>query len=106
MIRLALLLPLFYMGGVGGGDVKLLAAIGAIGGYPFILWASSYMAVVGATMAVAALLWRGKLKESAGKIGRFVHSIFIFILIPEMGIYLPSEKRKRSSPNFSVNFSK
>jgi len=95
---LALLLPLFYLGGVGGGDVKLLAAVGAIGGYPFILWASTYMAIMGAFMAIATLLWQGKLRESAGKFGRFICSVFIFIMVPETGLYLPGEKRKYPLP--------
>lgn len=95
---LALLLPLFYLGGIGGGDVKLLSAIGAIGGYPFILWASIYMAIIGVFMAVAVLLLQGGLKESAGRIAKFVQSMLIFILVPETGIYLPSEKRKISLP--------
>ncbi|MDC3379425.1 A24 family peptidase, partial [Planctomycetota bacterium] len=48
-------------GGVGGGDVKLVAAVGAIGGAPFIIGAIVWAGLVGAAMAIWALLWRGKL---------------------------------------------
>ncbi|HEX21578.1 MAG TPA: hypothetical protein ENH19_02870 [Actinobacteria bacterium] len=95
---LALLMPIFYLGGVGGGDVKLLATVGAIGGYPFILWASSYMAVAGVFMAIASLLRQGRLKKSAGRIGRFIRSLLFFVSVPAAGIYLPDNEGNISLP--------
>lgn len=57
-VGFALLLIPYLIGGMGAGDVKLLALVGACKGYVFVLTASVYMAVIGAVMALAALLIR------------------------------------------------
>ena len=49
---------MFYMfGGMGGGDVKLMGAAGALMGYPLILTALVYTAIVGGLMAMLVLIW-------------------------------------------------
>ncbi len=66
-------LPLFLVfiiGGMGGGDVKLMAAIGAIKGYPFILYAMFYSGVVGGLLAIIVMIWRGTFLKSIGHILR------------------------------------
>ena len=55
----ALLLVLYRMGGVGGGDVKLLAALGAWLGPEAVTGLFVYGALAGALYA-AFLLWRGR----------------------------------------------
>lgn len=53
-----LFLFVFYMfGGMGGGDVKLMGALGALMGYPAILTTVVYTAVLGGFMAFAVLIW-------------------------------------------------
>lgn len=52
---LILLLP-YLLGGIGAGDVKLLAFIGAAMGMNFVLWTSLYMALVGGAIAVIYML--------------------------------------------------
>lgn len=50
---------IFYMfGGVGGGDVKLMGAAGALLGSDLIQPAICLTALIGAAMAVIALIWR------------------------------------------------
>jgi Flp pilus assembly protein protease CpaA len=49
---------LFALGGLGGGDVKLLASLGAVTGLKGVLGVMFYMAVAGALMALAARLCR------------------------------------------------
>jgi len=49
---------LHWMGGLGGGDVKLMAAFGALLGPAGVLTAALLAAVAGALLAAAALLWR------------------------------------------------
>jgi len=50
---------IFYVfGGMGGGDVKLMGASGALLGSELIKSALFYTAALGAFMAVAALIWR------------------------------------------------
>ena len=54
------LLFIFYiLGGFGAGDVKFLAAIGALTGVEFVLWTMAYSALVGGIMAFAAIIWKG-----------------------------------------------
>ncbi len=49
---------LFYMfGGMGGGDVKLMGAIGALVGYPMVLPVLMFTSLIGGVMAVALLIW-------------------------------------------------
>jgi prepilin peptidase CpaA len=48
---------------VGGGDVKLMVTVAAIRGLAFFIEATIYTACVGAVMAIAVLIWRGRLKQ-------------------------------------------
>jgi prepilin peptidase CpaA len=52
----------FLLGGMGGGDIKLMAGFGAVVGWSQILMASLLTAIVGALFAMAFLLVR-KLKN-------------------------------------------
>ena len=47
----------FLLGGMGGGDVKLMAGFGAILGYPQIVTAAVLTALTGGLMAVGFLVW-------------------------------------------------
>lgn len=57
----ALLLIPFFLRGMGGGDVKLLAAVGAWGGPSFVLAALFYAAVAGGIMALVVVIVQGRL---------------------------------------------
>ncbi|HEU5141279.1 MAG TPA: prepilin peptidase [Bacillales bacterium] len=62
-VGFAILLIPYLLGGMGAGDVKLLALVGAFNGTVFVLQTSVYMAFVGALMAVFILLFRkGRLR--------------------------------------------
>jgi len=66
-------LPLFIvfvLGGMGGGDVKLMAAIGAVKGYPFIVYAMFYSGLVGGLLAIITMIWRGVFFKSMHNILR------------------------------------
>lgn len=52
---LALLLPLFALGKFGGGDLKLLAAVGALRGFRFVWRAALLGALSGGALALAIL---------------------------------------------------
>jgi prepilin peptidase CpaA len=58
-LGLALLLPLYAIGGMGAGDVKLLAGVGAWVGPAVTLWAFVTSALVGAVMALVMVAWSG-----------------------------------------------
>ena len=59
-----LLFLLYLAGGLGAGDVKLMAAVGALGAtWGFALLSMMYAALVGAAMALGVLIWQGRLLE-------------------------------------------
>lgn len=59
-------LLIFYRGGMAGGDVKLFAVIGAVGGIYVGLEAQFLSLVVAAIYALGQLTWNGKLVNSLG----------------------------------------
>ena len=61
ILGVALFSPFFLLRGMGGGDVKLLAAIGAWVGPASLLSLTFYTAISGGLMAVIVVLWRRKL---------------------------------------------
>jgi prepilin peptidase CpaA len=70
-------LLLYRAGGIGGGDVKLLAAVGAVLG-PFVgLEAELYAFSVTLLYAPARLIWEGQLLASMRTIGRLVALPFV-----------------------------
>jgi prepilin peptidase CpaA len=58
-----LFLPWFALGGMGGGDVKLLAALGAWAGPGPAVWMALYAGIAGGVFAVVVALGRGYLGE-------------------------------------------
>lgn len=57
-VGLALLLPAYAIGGMGAGDVKLLAGVGAWVGAVITFYAFCVSAVVGGILAVAMIAYR------------------------------------------------
>ena len=68
-IGFAVFFVFFLLGGMGGGDVKLMAAFGSIVGSGQIVTAAVMTALVGGAMALGYLVWRkvrrGVRRESA-----------------------------------------
>src|SRR3954467_15313666 len=60
LVGLATLLPLYSIGGMGAGDVKLMAGVGAWMGPLVTLWAFVTSALVGGMMALAMVAWSGE----------------------------------------------
>ncbi|WP_245741886.1 A24 family peptidase [Anaerobacillus arseniciselenatis] len=57
-LGLAILIIPFLLGGMGAGDVKLLAFIGALKGTSFVFITAIYMAIIGAIIALAIVVLR------------------------------------------------
>lgn len=57
-VGLALLLPLYAIGGMGAGDVKLLAGVGAWMWSTITFYAFAVSAIVGGVIAVGMVLWK------------------------------------------------
>jgi prepilin peptidase CpaA len=60
---------LYKFGAFGAGDVKLMAAIGAFKGFPFVLYASFYILFAACICGLFALAWKGRLLPAAKWIG-------------------------------------
>jgi prepilin peptidase CpaA len=56
--------------GWGMGDLKLAAALGAVGGPLFALWMGLYAMAAGALFALVWLTWQGQLSRVAGEMRR------------------------------------
>ena len=72
LVGLAIFFIPFAMGGMGGGDVKLLGAVGALQGWQFVLSVALLTAVAGGVMAVVYLLVTGRLLRVLKKMAGFV----------------------------------
>jgi prepilin peptidase CpaA len=60
LIGFGALLVLFVLSWMGGGDVKLMAAVGALKGYPFVVSALWYSLIAGVLLGVIMLIWNRK----------------------------------------------
>jgi len=67
--------PLFMAwqaGGIGGGDAKLMAAVGALTGWEFTLASMFYGFVVAGIMALVVMLRRRITRRTLGRVWRFL----------------------------------
>ncbi len=62
-LGLVLLLPIHAIGGIGAGDVKLLAGLGAWVGASTILGAFATSAIAGGLMGLGMILWTGQVRR-------------------------------------------
>lgn len=74
-LALLVTLPFFVLRGLGGGDVKLLVAAGAILGPGRFLPVFAVNAVLGGVAAVLVLAGRGRWSQTFRNIGRILASI-------------------------------
>ena len=58
------MLPSYVIGATGGGDVKLLAALGTLLGPSAVVLAFFYSAIAGGALAVLVALWRRRLRTT------------------------------------------
>jgi prepilin peptidase CpaA len=63
LLGFSLLFFPYLLGGLGAGDVKALAALGAWLGPTLVLYLFVYMTICGAVIAVGILCWKGKLRS-------------------------------------------
>jgi prepilin peptidase CpaA len=63
-VGLVLFLPVFLLRGLGAGDVKLLAALGAWLGPSLALWTGLYTAIAGGVLALAVAAGHGYLRKA------------------------------------------
>jgi prepilin peptidase CpaA len=69
LVGLCLFMPFFALRGMGGGDVKLLAALGAWLGPQETLWVAVYTGIAGGALAVVVAASQGYLRTA-------MHNVF------------------------------
>jgi prepilin peptidase CpaA len=77
-LGLAMLFGLFVLRWMGAGDVKLMAAVGAIKGPEFVFYACLWSAVFGAVFAIAGLI-------RSRKLGIALQHLYYSRLMPQPG---------------------
>ncbi|MGH7579908.1 MAG: A24 family peptidase [Gemmatimonadales bacterium] len=78
LLAFVLTLPLLILGVMGGGDAKLLIAIGAFMGPRHFLWAAVLIAIIGGMMAVVDAGRRGALLPVLFNCGQILKHWFTF----------------------------
>jgi prepilin peptidase CpaA len=85
LVGFGALLVLFVLGWMGGGDVKLMAAVGALKGFPFIVGALFYSLLVAVVIGVALLIWNRRVLRTVKNMF-FVMGSRVTKLIPKQNI--------------------
>ncbi len=70
-----LFLPLFALRWIGGGDAKLMIAIGALTGWQALLVIFFLDAILGGIAALAMMLWKGRARRTLRNIGILLASV-------------------------------
>ena len=94
-VGLGLFLPLFLLGGMGAGDVKLMAALGAWLGPAGAAWTALYAAMAGGVMAVVVALARGYLRTAFANVWTLLGFWRFAGIRPLDGITLQTSKSPR-----------
>ena len=68
LLGVAVFLPLFLLRGMGGGDVKLVGALGAWLGARDVLWVALYASLAGGVIAAIVAAWHRRLRRSVGSV--------------------------------------
>jgi prepilin peptidase CpaA len=71
-LGLLLMMPGYLLGATGAGDVKLMAAIGAILGPALVVSAFLFTAVTGGVLALAVATQRGRVAATIAGTGRLI----------------------------------
>jgi len=94
VVGLGLLLPAYAIGGMGAGDVKLLAGVGAWVYATHTMYAFAVSALVGAVLAVGMVLARRAWKHHAAQFLVILNEILV-IRDPEQLSAIATERKPR-----------
>lgn len=78
---ISLLIALVSRGGMGGGDVKLLAVLGFLAGWMDLLLLFSLAVLLGAAVGIAVILFRKKNGKTALPFGPFIALSYLIVLL-------------------------
>jgi prepilin peptidase CpaA len=92
---LAVFLPFFLLRGIGGGDVKLVAALGAWLGPIHALWVGAFAALAGGPLALVVAASRGSLRQAFTNVWGLLMFWRVMGLKSHPGISLENETAPR-----------
>jgi prepilin peptidase CpaA len=95
VIGAALFFPFFALGGMGAGDVKLLAALGAWLGPTEAVWLAMFASIAGGVLGVAVALSRGYLRQALSNVWLMFTHWRVVGLRPIDGLTLRDTKAPR-----------
>ena len=75
---------MFWMGAMGGGDVKLLMALGALGGVRYALEVALLGVILGGVLAVVLMLLKKRFFTFLKQLSRFILTVVTKELEPEV----------------------
>lgn len=81
LVGLSIFLVPFLLGGMGGGDVKLMAAIGALKGWEFVIYSTIFTGVVGGVIVIIILLRERSLKDTFKRVIAIILKPILFLLL-------------------------
>jgi prepilin peptidase CpaA len=93
-VGLAVLLPPYCVGGMGAGDVKLMAGVGAWMGAEITLYAFAVSALVGGVIAVGMVLYRGAWNKHKNQFWSILNEIAT-VKDPETLAAIAAERKPR-----------
>lgn len=85
---------MFWLGFLGGGDVKLLMALGAIVGPRFAIEVAFLSVMLGGAMALAILVGSGRISSFVKRMKRFI----LTLLVRELQLETPLIDKKSKMP--------
>ncbi|WP_409226787.1 A24 family peptidase [Gudongella sp. SC589] len=80
LVGLGVFLVPYILGGMGGGDVKLMAAIGALKGWRFVLYTTVYTGLAGGVIVILILIKEKKLWITLKRVVAIILKPIIFII--------------------------
>lgn len=85
----------FVLGGMGAGDVKLMAAVAAVAGFGHLMEMLFAIAIFGGIMAIALAMARGRLKTTLANVITLAghHSTAGLLPHPELNVNAPGTLR-------------
>ncbi|WP_053361540.1 prepilin peptidase [Bacillus sp. FJAT-27251] len=99
LVGLSLLLIPYLLGGMGAGDIKLMAAIGALMGTTFVFYSFLYTALIGGVIAILLLFKQKGFSNSVRSL--FFHIFFYKSSIGSL-LHLGKVERPRISFPYGV----
>ncbi len=83
-LALLIYMPMYILRGMGGGDVKLMAALGAIAGWRYWLAIFILTGLLGGVLAIVLTLAKGRFRRTLWNVG-FIVSELIRFRAPHLG---------------------